>query len=171
MLHQRKYIYDMVKRFGLEDAASRNLPYAGGDEKPMDSPLCDNADIKNYKSIVGSLLYCAVATRADIVETVNRLCRVMQSPTKADLFKAKRCLLYLKGTADLGLTYHGETGFKVFCDSNWESPMDQRRSRSGWAIILNNAAIIFRTLLQKCQALSTAEAEYVALCAVVQGTL
>ena len=168
VLHQRKNINDMIKRYDLENAAPRNLPFGGGDDRPAESPPCDATETKTYRSLVGSLLYCAVATRADIVETVNRLCRVMHSPTKADLTKAKRCLLYLKGTSSLGLTYHGESGFKVYCDSNWASALDQRRSRSGWAILLNNAAIIFRTMLQKCQALSTAEAEYVALCAAAQ---
>ena len=32
VLHQHKYIADMVERFGQRDAAALNLPYAGGDE-------------------------------------------------------------------------------------------------------------------------------------------
>jgi hypothetical protein len=33
IIHQKKYINDMVTRFGQQDAAPIGLPYAGGDEK------------------------------------------------------------------------------------------------------------------------------------------
>ena len=168
VLHQRKYINDMVVKYGQENSKGRDLPYSGGDEKPLESVPCTHQEINTFRSLVGSLLYCAVATRVDIVETVSRLCRSMQAPTKSDLQKAIRCLQYLKGTADLGLTYSGEDGFRVYCDSNWAGQAEQRRSRTGYAIMLNNAAIIMRSLIQKSQALSTAEAEYVALCAAAQ---
>ena len=46
--------------------------------------------------------------------------------------------------------------------------MERRLSRTGYAFLLNNGAIIFRSMMQKSQALSTAEAEYVALCAASQ---
>ena len=32
LIHQHKYILDMVDRFGQRDAAAINLPYSGGDE-------------------------------------------------------------------------------------------------------------------------------------------
>ena len=41
-IYQKKYINDMVIRFGQQDAASVGLPYAGGDEKqPKDVVDCD----------------------------------------------------------------------------------------------------------------------------------
>ena len=82
--------------------------------------------------------------------------------------KAIRCLRYLKGTADLGIQYSRESGPIGYCDANWGGPLERRLSKSGYAFLLNNGAIIFRSLLQKSQALSTAEAEYVALCAASQ---
>ena len=33
VIHQRKYINDMVVRFGQQNAAPIGLPYAGGDER------------------------------------------------------------------------------------------------------------------------------------------
>ena len=92
----------------------------------------------------------------------------MQSPTTVDMNKAIRCLRYLKGTADLGIQYSGHSGLLCYCDSNWGGPLERRLSRTGYAFLLNNGAIIFRSLMQKAQALSTAEAEYVALCAATQ---
>ena len=46
--------------------------------------------------------------------------------------------------------------------------MERRLSKTGYAFMLNNGAIIFRFLMQKAQALSTAEAKYVALYAATQ---
>ena len=100
VIHQHKYIQDMVTKYGQEGSASVTLPHAGGDEKqPADTKECDSKQTSQYRSIVGSLLYAAVATRLDIVETVSRLCRSMRTPTTADMKKAVRCLRYLKGTS------------------------------------------------------------------------
>ena len=82
--------------------------------------------------------------------------------------KAIRCLRYLKGTSELGLQFSGNDGLLCYCDSNWGGPLERRLSRIGYAFLLNNAAIIFRSIMQKSQSLSTAEAEYVALCAASQ---
>jgi hypothetical protein len=104
LIHQQKYINDMVERFGQQDAAALNLPYAGGDERqPEESAPCTPKETSQYRSIVGSLLYAAVATRPDITETVSRLCRAMQAPTTVDMKKAVRCLRYLKGTSSMGI--------------------------------------------------------------------
>ena len=136
LLHQRKYIRDLVERFGLEDAPGRDIPQAGGDDKPSeDSPV---TDASTYRSLVGSLLYAAVATRPDIVETVSRLCKAVHAPTEADMKKAKRCLLYLKATEDIGIQFTGHDALKAYCDSDWAGPSDRRLSRSSYAVMLNN---------------------------------
>ncbi len=104
LMHQHKYIMDMVERFGQRDATALNLPYAGGDEKqPKEATPCTAKETSHYRSIVGSLLYAAVATRPDITETVSRLCRAMQAPTTVDMKRTIRCLRYLKGTSTMGI--------------------------------------------------------------------
>jgi hypothetical protein len=169
IIHQHKYITDMVERFGQQDAAPINLPYAGGDERqPEETTPCTPKEVSHYRSIVGSLLYAAVATRPDITETVSRLCRMMKAPTTTDMKKAVRCLRYLKGTSTMGIQFTASAGLIGYVDSNWGGPMERRLSRTGYAFMLNNGAIIFRSMMQKSQALSTAEAEYVALCAASQ---
>ena len=133
------------------------LPYATGDEKqPEDVIDCDQKTASLHRSITGSLLYAAVATRPDINETVTRLCRAIQSTKTIDMNKAIRCLRYLKGTADLGIQYFGSSGLLCYCDGNWGGPLERRLSRTGYAFMLNNGAIIFRSVMPKAQALSTA---------------
>ena len=148
VIHQQKYINDMVERFGQQQAAGINLPYSGGDERQPEEPTpCTQKECSTYRSIVGSLLYAAVATRPDICETVSRLCRTMHAPNTVDMKKAVRCLRYLKGTADLGITYSGEDGLICYCDANWGGNLERRLSKSGYAFLLNNGAIVFRSLL------------------------
>ena len=81
---------DLVERFGMENAAGKRTLYARGDDKPSED--CNPADKTLYCSLVGSLMYAAVATRPDITETVNRPCKRMNSPMHADMKKAQRCL-------------------------------------------------------------------------------
>ena len=92
----------------------------------------------------------------------------MAAPNQADMKRGLRCLHYLKATESLGIQYTGEDPVKVFCDSNWGGPEENRLSRSGYAVMLNHGAIVFRSILQKVQAQSTAEAEHVALAAATQ---
>jgi hypothetical protein len=109
----------MVEQFGKHDAAAINLPYVGGDERqPEETSPCGAKDVSLYISIVGILLYAAVATRPDITEIVNRLCRNMQAPTTQDIKKALRCLRYLKGTSRLGIQYSALSGLIGYVDIN-----------------------------------------------------
>ena len=166
LIHQQKYIADLAARFHIPAGAERKIPHSGGDAAPASGDVM--TDPAPYRSLVGSLLYAAVATRPDIMECVSRLCRKIQAPTDGDWKRATNCLTYLVGTASMGLAYSGERGISIFCDSSHGSPEEARLSRSGYAIMLNNAAIAWRSVLQKSQALSSAEAEYMALCAAAQ---
>ena len=43
VMHQAKYIMDMVNRYGQQDSAPVGLPYSGGDEKqPTEVVDCDS---------------------------------------------------------------------------------------------------------------------------------
>ena len=83
----------------------------------------------------------------------------MQAPKTVDMKKAVRCLRYLKGTSTMGIQYTASSGLIGYADSNWGGPLERRLSRKGYAFLLNNGAIIFRSTIQKSrQALSSAEA-------------
>ena len=64
-------------------------------------------DPTQYQSIIGSLLYLAVATRPDIAYVVGVLSKFCSKPSEAHLTAAKRVLRYLKGTQNFGLKYEG----------------------------------------------------------------
>jgi hypothetical protein len=70
----------------------------------------------------------------------------------------------LKGSIDLCLTYK-KTGKSVigYVDSDWGNNEDDRKSYTGFAFIMSGGAIAWESRKQKTVALSSTEAEYMAL--------
>jgi len=120
----------------------------------------------NYRSVMGILLYLAVKTRPDIAVVVSMLCSHVEEPSKLQEAGAKRILRYLNSTADAAL--HFQPGLSDQLSSHIESSWGGergfgRRSRTGIVIKYGNATIYTTSILQKCTALSSTEAEFIAL--------
>ena len=78
---------------------------------------------------------------------------------------AKRVLRYLKGTMTLGLTYGTSKDLTLqgFSDSDWGGNTETRRSTTGYVFMLAGGAVSWASKTQKTVALSSTEAEYMAL--------
>ena len=120
----------------------------------------DAETLASYRSLVGSLLYCAVTVRPDISYAVGMLSRALNKPNKRLLDEAKRVLTYLVLTKDLGLRYMRNAPVRLYgmTDSDWTT----RRSTSGFAFFLGGAAIAYLSKKQPTIALSSTEAEIMA---------
>jgi hypothetical protein len=94
----------------------------------------------------------------------------MADPPHSHWEQAKRVLRYLKGTADSVLMYGGAPSSKVvgWPDSDYASDIGERHSRTGYVFMFNGAAVSLKSQRQQTVALSTAEAEYMALTAATQ---
>lgn len=82
---------------------------------------------------------------------------------------------YLKGAGDFGILFRGDDEYKGdviigFCVSDFAGNVDNRRSQSG-VFTMFGAAISWKSSLQSVVALSTTEAEFMALTAAVKGEL
>ena len=103
---------------------------------------------------------------------VNHLSRHMTSVTMRHLEQAKRVLRYLSGTIHLGITYNGELPSKIMM---WQDASfadgDARRSCTGFVAMMCGLVITWGSKLQPKVALSTVEAEYMALSASSQRLL
>ena len=79
----------------------------------------------------------------------------------------KRLLRYIKGTVDQGIIFPKTNGSRlqltVFSDVEMAGDIDRRWSTSGVLVFLGLASISWLSLKQKVVALSTCEAEYVAV--------
>jgi hypothetical protein len=124
-----------------------------------------------YMAMVGSLIYVAMVSRPDIALAVQVLGRSLQASTQEHITAAKRVMRYLKGTSHLTLSYGGERGagdLIGYCDADYAGDRQTRRSVTAFVFKINGGAISWASKLQPTVALSTAEAEYMSLCAGTQ---
>ena len=126
-----------------------------------------------HRLIIGALMYATTLCRSDVSYIVNYLARFNQKPTK-ELFRiAKRVLIYLSTTKDLGVTHKPSKKMVLtgFVDSDWAGERHDRKSVSGYIIYFNDSPLVYRTKKQTVVALSSMEAEYMALSQCIQHAL
>ena len=171
-MSQKRYIEKMLKKFGMEECKPKAMPCEMASSKLTETDSKPLEDAYIYRELVGSLIYLMTCTRPDICFVVTRLSQSLSKPTKANWEMAKHVLRYLKGTMDQGLRFAkcDRLELEGFCDSDWGSDHTDRRSISGFAFQLSSEGplISWKSKKQQCVALSTCEAEYIALSVAVQ---
>jgi hypothetical protein len=165
VLHQRKYIADVLKRFHMESCNEADTPMEANLKLSKDENE-QAVDATLFKQVVGSLRFIC-NTRPDINYAVGSVSRFMSNPKASHMIAAKRILRYLKGTQDFGLAFlksNMESEFELegFSDSDWCGDKDDRRSTSGYWFRFRNSPISWSSKKQSIVALSSCEAEYVA---------
>ena len=170
-ISQPQYVNEILSRFNMSNC------------KPAATPLVPKSTLKRatttdeptkapYGELVGCLLYLSTRTRPDIAAAVGTLTRYTSQPCDTHWVAAKHVLRYLRGSPDIGLTYGAATNNPAqlhgYADASFADDVDTRRSTSGCCLMLNGAAVAWRSKLQPTTAVSTAEAEYVALCRAAQ---
>ncbi|GJS06098.1 retrovirus-related pol polyprotein from transposon TNT 1-94 [Tanacetum coccineum] len=130
------------------------------DEDPLGIPV----DQTRFCSMVGSLMYLT-ASRPDLVFVVCMCARYQASPTKKHLEALKRVFRYLRGTINWGLWYPKDTAMALtaYADADHAGCQDTRRSTSGSAQFLGDKLVSWSSKKQKSTAISTTEAEYIAM--------
>ena len=124
------------------------------------------ADKQYFQKLMGSILYISCRTRPDVFTAINILSQNMQAPTIFHLQCAKRILSYLLHTKNFALVYRkSEETIRVtaYVDSDHAGDSSDRKSRSGWIISLNGCTFCWYSKKQKTVALSSSEAEYMAM--------
>ena len=147
-LSQRAYIERILKQFNMLDCKPAPTPAAMLDltdpQLKPGEPLSP-AQHELYRKIVGSVLYASNTTRIDIAYTVGILSRFISSPTTTHLTAAKRLLRYLRGTMDYCLKFEDnglpDLELTVYADSNWAGDKTDRKSTSGYLVLLNGNPI------------------------------
>ena len=169
-LNQRPYIDNLVRRFGLDKACGVSTPADACVKLVAEDGISQPADPRLFQQIVGSLQYAAGGTRPDIAYAVSSVAKFCNQPTELHLTAAKRVLRYLKQTRDLSRTYVKNTPEAIigYSDADWAGDVKDRRSTSGNVFLLGGAAITWASKKQSSVALSTVEAEYMALSVATQ---
>lgn len=169
-LDQHQYLTKLLEKFGLKDAKTVSTPLDPNVKLVKEDGYSTPVDQTHYQSLVGSLLYAAMATRPDIAHAVGVIGRFNAAPNESHMTAVKRICRYLKGTINLKLVYTGTNVCEAigYSDADWASSLDDRHSTSGIAFIIAGGTVSWLSKRQATVALSTAEAEYVALTSAIQ---
>ena len=174
-INQTAYIDQVIRRFGMTDCKPISTPVQGVLRRVPKDINC-KAD-EEYMALVGSLLYAAIITRPDIAYAVQALGRHLQSSGQEHWVAGKRVLRYLKGTRDLGITYGGSKSQDQdlchvgYSDADWAGDPDTSRSTTAYIFMSAGGAVSWMSRLQPTVALSSTEAEYMALCEAVKESI
>ena len=138
----------------------------------LGSPHPEIPDISSlYPKLISELLYLSVCTHLDIAHAVQRLSQHLSCPTPHLFATAKRVLHYLAGTVNYRLYYGGATrtgDLHGFHDANWVTCPEDRILITGYCWFYHGGMISHVSKKQCTQALSSTEAEYMAIAAAFQ---
>ena len=167
---QPAYAQSVLQKFGMESAKPVNTPINPGMKLVKTTEDLDTIDQGLYQSAVGSLLYLSIGTRPGITYAVSNVAKFCANPNKQHWTAVKRIMRYLKGTLHFGLLYSKDGSKECigYSDADWAGDLDDRKSTSGYMFQISGAAVSWRSKKQTCVALSTAEAEYIALASAAQ---
>ena len=116
-------------------------------------------------------MYAMLGTRPDIVYVVGAVSQFLANPNKLHWVAVKQIFWYLKGILNYSLIYsslgNGSSGISglgihSFMDANWGVGYD-RKSVGGFIFLMDGVAISWSSKKQSTVALSSTEAEYMAL--------
>ena len=161
-INQVKYVRNLIKRFGLDNAAHARTPMATN-AKLINDPSGESVDVTLYRSMIGCLLYLT-ASRPDIAFSVGVCSRFQSNPKVSHLNVVKRIIKYVGGTCDYGLFYSNESNLSHagFSNSEWAGNADNRKSTTGQCFYVGANLVAWMSKKQNSVSLSTAKAEYIA---------
>ena len=171
-LKQEGLIKRILEALGLQDCSPRSTP---AERKCLhkDDYGAERQETWNYRSVIGMMLYLSSNSRPDITFAVNQVARFAINPKKSHEVAVKRIARYLKGTLSRGMIIKpdGDMKLDMFVDADFAgmfNPDDSDdptsvKSRTGWVLTLGGVPITWSSKIQSEIALSTMEAEYIAL--------
>jgi len=165
-ISQSKYIESILKKEGLEHANPVGMPLDPNTPLEPNPEGNEGNHSNSFARLLGELQFIANATRPDIAYTVNRLASYTTNPSLQHVGALKRILRYLKGMKTHGIVYKAlpqePNFFYGYADASYGNA-DDRRSISRYVFLAGNGAITWSLRKQVSIALSSTEAEYVAL--------
>jgi hypothetical protein len=162
-ISQTKYIQDILNKFGMKDAKPIKTPMGTNGHLDLDT-RGKSVDQKVYRSMIGPLLYLC-ASRPDIMLSVCMCARFQADPKEVHLRAMKRIMIYLVYTPKFGLWYPRGSTFDLigYSDADWAGCKIDRKSTSGTCQFLGRSLVSWASKKQNSVALSTVEAEYIAV--------
>jgi hypothetical protein len=173
-LSQPYLIKKIIEQVGFYNESKRHDTPVNLDEPPLTTDP-DGDPMKAswaYRSVLGKLNYLTCCSRPDLSYSVHQCARFSINPKMVHERAVKRIVRYLMSTTDRGIIYEPDStkGLECFVDAdfigNWRPGSTDRSnclSRTGYVITYASCPLIWASKLQTEIALSSTEAEYIAL--------
>ena len=167
---------DARKASGSRSPASPGLDLTGcaaPEAGSLDHMWLQGKPIRNAS---GSLQFAACVCRPDVAHIAGILARRVGSPSVEHWYAHLRALKYLTHTSNRGLFYHKNkfspngTLFAAV-DSDWAGDQYDRKSTAGGVIYFMGSPIDWFSRKEAVVALSSCEAEYIALCLLIRSVI
>ena len=170
-LSQELYASRILERFNMAQCEGKSNPLSPGLKLSVDLVPATTEEKKTmsktpYREAVGSLMYLMLSTRPDIAAAVQFVSRFGADPSPQHWEVVKTIMKYVQKTKDATLTFKKQGVLQItgYCDSDWQSCVDTRRSNTGYVFLIGGAAVSWSSKRQRSVTLSSCEAEYVAAC-------
>ena len=167
-ISQKQYVRNILAQENMERANSVGMPLDPNVILEKNPDGQEGSRSNSYAKLLGELQFLANATHPDIAYAVNRLASYTANPSLQHNTSLKRILRYLAGTRNFEITYRksstssGANSTYGFSDAAYGNT-DDLKSTSGYVFLAEGGAITWRSKKQTTIALSSTEAEYVAL--------
>ncbi|GAB2280618.1 hypothetical protein Dimus_039419 [Dionaea muscipula] len=162
-VNQRKYITDLLQEARLGTATAVDFPM---EQRHSLDPTTGTVLLNpsSYRRLIGRLI-CLTITRPDISYSVQILIQFMHTPRQPHMAAAKRLLRYLHGSSSKGLWFPAKSTLQVsaFCDSDWGTCLQTRRSITGYYTTLGTAPLSWKSKKRSTVAKSSVKAKYRAM--------
>ncbi|GJW60530.1 retrovirus-related pol polyprotein from transposon TNT 1-94 [Tanacetum coccineum] len=154
-INQSKYALESLKKYGMESSDPVDTPMVEKSKLDED-PQGKAVDPTHYRGMVGTLIYLI---------DVCMCARYQAKPTEKHLHVVKRIFKYLRETINKGLWYLKDSSFTLiaYADADHAGCQDTRRSTYGSMQLLGDRLVSLSSKRQKSAAISSTEAEYIAL--------
>jgi hypothetical protein len=168
-MHQKDVIEKLCNDYNLNSGRDVFVPIPEGIQ--CDDEMGERYDSTKYRKAIGLLNWIAICTRPDIACAVSMLARFSENPSVLHWERVKKIIVYLRTTAHLGILLgrdRSKMDIEAFCDASHGDPAINRMSTTGYIFMLGGAPVLWRSKRQVNHALSSCEAEYVALSEMAQ---
>ncbi|GKC77725.1 retrovirus-related pol polyprotein from transposon TNT 1-94 [Tanacetum coccineum] len=158
-----KYALESLKKYCMESSDPVDTPMV--EKSKLDEDTQGKAvDPTHYRGMVGTLIYLT-ASRPDLTFVVCMCARYQEKPIEKHLHAVKRIFKYLRGTVNRGLWYPKDSSIALtaYADADHAGCQDTRQSTFGSMQFLGDRLVSWSSKRQKSAAISSTEAEYIAL--------
>ncbi|GKC47115.1 retrotransposon protein, putative, ty1-copia subclass [Tanacetum coccineum] len=162
-LNQSKYALESLKKYGIETYEPADTPMVEKSKLDED-PQGKAVDPTRYCGMIVSLMYLT-SSRPNLVFVVCMCARYQAKPTEKHLHAVKRIFQYLRGTINIGLWYSKDSciALTAFADADHAGCQDTIKSTYRSMQLLGERLVSWSLKKQKSSAISSTEAEYIAL--------